>query len=111
MTDTRSYPRDPRTGRFAKIDIEQDVIAPGLGVPETFAYDSVERHGPDADDLAQGGQQRPLQPRTATLVPDDAESRARTKYGIQGSLGREAARRSTDPMDPSRFLTGSDDGR
>lgn len=108
MADTRSYPRDPRTGRFAKIDVEQDVIAPGLGVPETFAYDPVERHGPVADDLAQGGQQRPLQPRTATLVPDADESRARTRYGIQGILTRVAARRGTDPMDPTRFLTGAE---
>ena len=26
--------RDPKTGRFQKIDIERDVLAPGLGVPE-----------------------------------------------------------------------------
>ena len=51
-------PRDLR-GRFAKIDVEHDVFAPDLGIPQTFAYGTVRRHAPDADDLAQGGEQPP----------------------------------------------------
>ena len=112
MTDNqRVYPRDPRTGKFAKIDIEQDVIAPGLGVPDEYAYDLEPRHGPAADDLAQGGQQRRLEPRSATLVADDAEARATTKYGVQGRLGRLAARLHGKSDDPISYLVGADDGR
>ena len=96
-------------GKFATYD-ELPVEIQGAD-PADLAYDTVLRHAPDADDLSQGGQQRRLQPRTATLVPDADESRARTRYGIQGILTRLAARRSTDPMDPTRYLTGADDGR
>ena len=102
---SKHYPRDPKTGRFAKIDTEQDVIAPGLGVPETFAYGLEPRHAPDADDLA-GLHPGALRPRGALLVQGDEV--ARTRYGVQGALGREAARRSTDPMDPSTYLTGAE---
>ena len=124
----RSYPRDVR-GRFSKIDPERDVLAPGLGVPEKFAYGLTPRHAPDADDLAQGGQQRPLQPRTARLVsggdermvgepnswpqmrrldpvpvhPDDA---VHPVFGVQGAALRTAAR-GAGPMDPSyELVTG-----
>lgn len=107
--NSRNYPRDLKTGKFAKVDLERDVIAPGLGVPKAYACGLEQRHAPDADDLAQGGQPSPLRPRGALLVPDDGE--ARTMYGIQGALGRDAARRHAGPMDPSSYLTGADDGR
>ena len=145
-------PRDLR-GRFAKIDVERDVLAPDLGIPQTFAYDTVRRHAPAGDDLAQGGESRPPGVRTARMIGvqrgagDEiyAPARARTlrddvttgesgrpwaqqaryimgdvdatapdevaataRYGIQGRWGREAARRRTDPMDPSRHLTGAE---
>jgi hypothetical protein len=49
--------RDNSTGRFAKVNPETDVAAPGAGVPSDFAYDEVRRYAPAADELAQGGQQ------------------------------------------------------
>jgi len=152
MADSpRSYSRDVR-GRFAKIDPVRDVLAPGLGVPETFAYGTQQRHAPVADDLAQGGQQSPLRARTARLIASQhdagaeiyatprAETMAGThttesgrtpgetmryllgdidqaapgeiaataRYGVQGRRVRDAARKSADPMDPSRYLTGAE---
>lgn len=145
--------RDPKTGRFARIDVERDVLAPGLGVPEKFAYGTVRRHAPAGDDVAQGGESSPPGVRTARMTGvqrgagDEiyAPARARTlrddvttgesgrpwaqqasyvlgdidetaprevaataRYGVQGRWGREAARRSSDPMDPSRHLTGAE---
>ena len=82
--------RDPKTGRFQKIDIERDVLAPGLGVPETYACPYGTRLGPNARLRVEG---------------DDA---ARARYGIQGAHVRDAARKSGDPMDASRFLTGAE---
>jgi hypothetical protein len=150
MTDKQ--PRDVR-GRFAKIDIQQDVLVPGLGVPREYAYGLTPRHAPDADELAQGGESSPPGVRTARMTGVQrgagdgiyAPARARTlrddvttgesgrpwaqqasyvlgdidetapgevaataRYGVQGRWGRETARRSADPMDASRFLTGAE---
>lgn len=122
MTDTRRFTRDVR-GRFAstantpesgegKFETYTELPVEIQGAdPAELAYGSVARHAPAGDDLAQGGQQRPLQPRTATLVGDDVESRARTRYGVQGSLGRLAARLHGKPDDPIAYLTGADDDR
>jgi hypothetical protein len=49
--------RDEATGRFAKVNVEKDVVAPGAGVPRDFAYGEVRRYAPAADELAQGGDQ------------------------------------------------------
>ena len=108
----KQYPRDARTGRFAKLD----VLAPDLGVPGDCAYSLTGRAENDADpvyaapdvrdDLAVGGQQRRLEPRTAVLAGDET---AQERFGVQGVLTRLAARRrSTDSMDPTRFLTGAE---
>ena len=115
-------PRDPVTGRFAKVDPVRDVLADQLGVPEKFAGGIRPRYAPAADELAQGGQSSPPGVRTARmtgaqqaryLVGDVGESApgevaATARYGVQGRHVRAAARRSSDPMDPSRHLTGAE---
>ena len=142
MTDKQ--PRDVR-GRFTKIDVERDVLAPGLGVPREYADGLRPRYAPAGDVLAQGGESSPPGVRTAQMtgVQRDAGSEVYTtprtgesgrlgpqqaryilgdvgesapgevaataRYGIQGRWGREAARRSTDPMSPVKHLTGAGD--
>lgn len=59
--------RDVR-GRFAKVDIERDVLAPNLGTPQTFAGGLRPRFAPSGDGLAQGGDTSPPAVRTAALV-------------------------------------------
>jgi hypothetical protein len=115
----RSYERDVR-GRFARpvpdVDAESRFDPMGDSIEDienVSASDvrpgmEVARHAPDDDDLAQGCQSSPLRPRGAVLVAGDDE--ARTKYGVQGALSREAARMYAGPMDPSAYLTGADDG-
>jgi hypothetical protein len=145
-------PRDLR-GRFSKIDVERDVLAPDLGIPQMFAYGTVRRHAPAGDDLAQGGESSPPGVRTARMIGGQlgtgdeiyAPARARTlrddvttgesgrpwaqqaryilgdvgesapgevaatqRFGIQGRHVREAARRSADPMDLSKYLSGAE---
>lgn len=112
MTDKqRTYQRNIK-GQFAKVDVERDVLAGDLGIPQTYAYDLTPRHAPAGDVLAQGGESSPPGVRTARMtgVQRDAGSEiyATQRFGIQGRWGREAARRSTDPMDPSRHLTGAE---
>lgn len=70
MTDKQ--PRDVR-GRFTKIDVERDVLAPGLGVPREYAGGLRPRYAPEADTLA--GQPHPglLHPRIARTVSGGSE--------------------------------------
>jgi hypothetical protein len=100
----RSQPRDMR-GRFVKMgdSIEHVDNVSGAPSPGTIEHP---RYAPEADDLAQGGQRSPLRPRGAVLVPEDEH--ARTRYGVQGALGREAAREHAGPMDPVAYLTGAE---
>jgi hypothetical protein len=109
MTDnTRSYQRNVR-GQFARVNIERDVLAPGLGVPEKFAYGLERRYAPAADDLAQGGQSSPLQPRFARVVSGGSE---RTVYAtphpatLRGAHTTDAGR----PVGPEiRYIVGDVD--
>ena len=125
MTDKQ--PRDVR-GRFQKMgDSIEDIrnasaadVRPGMVVP---------RYGPTGDGVAGASYPGPLQPRAAVMTGEpgrpwaqqaryimgdvDAtapgEVAATARYGIQGRWGREAARRSTDPMSPVKHLTGASD--
>lgn len=108
MTSPRSYPRDKVTGRFITMTPD-DLVPENVSGTDVRPGMEVPRHAPDADLVAQGGQQRWLQPRTATLVADEAEVRARARYGVQGVLTRLAARMHTGPMDPIRYITGASD--
>jgi hypothetical protein len=102
MTNTRGH-RDPKTGRYARrpvpdVDAESEFDPMGTDIP----FDDVSgapsantihqpRRGPDADDLAQGGDRFALlYARHPVLVSMDEE--ARTRYGTQGMLTRDAAR-------------------
>lgn len=77
--------RDPKTGRFQKMgDVDQS--APGE--PGHGPYGAL------------------LPPNARLRVEGDDEARAR--FGVQGAHVRGAARRSSDPMDASRFLTGAE---
>lgn len=148
---TGKQPRDVR-GRFQRIDPVRDVLAPGLGVPQTYAGGLRPRHAPAGDELAgtphpgllhpriartvSGGSERTVYatPRAGTLndavhtgesgrpwaqqsayilsdVDETApgEVAATARFGIQGAHVRAAARRGTDPMDPSKYLSGADD--
>lgn len=94
--------RDPRTGRFANTanthESREGKFATYIDMPVEFegadptdlAYDSVPRHAPEADELAQGGQWPSLHPRHPVLASMDEQ--ARTRYGVQGMLTRDAAR-------------------
>jgi hypothetical protein len=97
--------RDPRTGRWTRVPAEAEyagdskfntVAREGIDVgfqgadPADPAYDAVPRHGPEADQLAESGSRFPLHPRHHALVSLDEE--ARTRYGTQGMLTRDAAR-------------------
>lgn len=118
MTDDnqRAYSRDLR-GRFVKpvpeVDAESrfdpmgdsiEDIGNVSGAPSPNTIDRP-RYAPDADDLAQGGQQRRLEPRTAVLAGDET---AQERYGVQGAAGRAAARMASMPGDFLRFITGAD---
>ena len=93
--------RDPRTGLFvtpANVPESSEGKFPTyaylpVGIQGAdladLAYDTVPRHGPDADDIAPGGTW-PLYSRHPVLVSMDEH--ARTAYGQQGSLLRDAAR-------------------
>lgn len=101
MTNTRSH-RDPQTGRFARrpvpdVDAESKFDPMGDDIPFEDVSDAPSastikrpRRGPTADELAQGGSRFPLHVRHSTLVSMDEE--ARTRYGAQGALTRDAAR-------------------
>jgi hypothetical protein len=116
MTD--NYHRDEMTGRFARrpvrdVDATSEFDPMGDDIPfdnvsGAASLDTIKhpRPAPGADELAQGGQSSPLRPRGAVLVPGDEE--ARTRYGTQGALGRDAARNSAGPMDPAPYLTGAE---
>ena len=123
---TYKQPRDVR-GRFQKIDdsiedvrnVSASDVRPGMVVP---------RYGPTGDGVAGASYPGPLQPRAAVMTGESGrlgaqqaryilgdvgesapgEVAATARYGVQGRWGREAARRSTDPMDPSRHLTGAE---
>ena len=85
MADNRTYPRDPRTGQFAKVDVEQDVIAPSLGTPRRSptAWSRATRptltwwhRAPRSASCSRVRQRsRPMTPKRGT-----------TKYGLQGRL-------------------------
>jgi len=56
---------------------------------------------------------RPAHQQIQYIVGDVGETApgelaATARFGIQGRRGREAARLSDDPMDPSKFLTGAE---
>jgi len=99
MTDR--YRRDVR-GRFTVNTSNVPESSEGsfeteTGLPATIrgadaaelAYDVTPRPA-QADDLAQGGSRFPLHPRHPALVV--ADEHARTSYGQQGALLRDAAR-------------------
>jgi hypothetical protein len=101
MADNRSH-RDSKTGRFARrpvpdVDAESRFDPMGSdipfedvsGAPSANTIDRP-RYAPDADELAQGGSRFPVHARHPTLVSMDEE--ARTQYGTQGMLTRDAAR-------------------
>lgn len=110
----KSQERDPRTGRFAPRRPVPDVNAESRFDPMADSIEDIEdvsatdvrpgmsavRHAPEADQLAQGGQQTPVGIRQATLVhPDDSS--------FHNAHLRSAAR-SAGPADPTPFLTGLD---
>jgi hypothetical protein len=106
MTDNpRSFTRDLR-GRFTQMTPD-DLVPENVSASDVRPGMEVPRHAPDADDLAGRPYPGALRPRGALLVQGDEE--ARTRYGIQGALGREAARSNAGPMDPIRYITGADD--
>jgi len=91
-------PRDPVTGRFTRVNVERDALAPDLGVPREYAYGLERRDAPAGDDLGQGGQRSPLRARNAALVhPDDAAH--------HNAILRTAAR-GAGLMDPTPALVG-----
>jgi hypothetical protein len=51
---TKHSQRDVR-GRFARVDPERDVLAPGLGVPDDYAYGMEHRYAPSADGESEPG--------------------------------------------------------
>lgn len=60
--------------------------------PDELAYGTEQCHAPDADDLAQGGDRFPVRARHPELVA--ADEHARTAYGAQGAILRDAGRRA-----------------
>ena len=100
-TNTHGH-RDPRTGRFARrpvpdVDAESRFDPMGDDIP----FENVSgapsantterpRYAPEADEQPSGGQWPLLHPRHPGLISMDEE--ARTRYGTQGMLTRDAAR-------------------
>jgi hypothetical protein len=110
--------RDPRTGRFVsttnapeasegKFETETGIpIEDVSGAPSANTIDQP-RRGPAADELAQGGERFSLHPRHPVLVA--ADEQARTRYGAQGALTRDAARLHSI-AGPLAYVLGVDDG-
>lgn len=78
--------------------------------PADLAYDTVPRHVPDADDLAQGGQASPLRPRTARLISAHDDMTGMHAIPDRSTLHAEAMREAAGPgagdLDPVRYLAG-----
>ena len=103
------YQRDLR-GRFAKVEPERDVIAPGLGLPETFAYDLEPRHAPKGDTLAGPTEPGPLRPRTARLIDAQSGSEVHAtpdRATLHADAMRDAAGSHAGELDPVRYLVGN----
>jgi hypothetical protein len=113
--------KDPKTGRWARIPVElaydaDSKFAPTRSIDVNYAdgkdsaYEMVpgDRNvvqRPQApavrDDLGVGGS--PLRARRPEMVPQ-LEDRACDVYGVQGEVGRAAAKDAGD-LDPTRWLT------
>jgi hypothetical protein len=124
--------RDPRTGRFVgtantpsategKFATYTDMPVEFEGAdPNDLAYDAMPRRAPEADELAQGGSRFPVRGRHPALIAADGQ--ARSRFGAQGALVRDAARLQgvppalayvlgiDDATGPSRSIKESTDG-
>lgn len=84
--------RDSRSGRFAKVNPEKDVVTPDAGTPHDFAYGTLQRYAPDADVLAPGG---------------DEHLAGRSPIEINGTTGESFGRRVSEvPGLPGEIFGG-----
>jgi len=103
----RPVPDIDVTSRFDPVaDAIEDVRnVSGAPSPSTIEHP---RHAPDADDLAQGGQQRPLRPRTQTVI--DASRDNTTEWHALPRPATIAPETMTSagraPADEERYLVG-----